>query len=294
MPQKTMSINAHWTAYAYSYNPGLGLTYVGPLTSNLQCGYNTFQTRTTRGFVEFDLTPLSLENISSIDKVEYTYDVESVNTSNNYHAHVTTTQISTATVATGLMGFSFVTSPIFVLNESTGVHTQESSDAISKVEESLGGSNYFTIWIVPNGLNTASMDLDHTLNKNILTVTYSTPSVSSVSIQQTTDSTVSQKIKKEYTKFRVSGDISATQFQIVEAHQTFDNPLINLNSENTERIRKNGNVSKLTKNELRIVLPFNTSYKIRHRTKSNGAWGSWSAPETFRTRDKNYRYIRSS
>lgn len=118
------------------------------------------------------------------------------------------------------------------------------------------------------------------------------PSRPTVRIIQTDASTVEQSVKTDETQIRVSGNHSLCQYQIVLGHQTFDNPLINLYS--NADIRRNGNVSILNQNDLNIILKFNTEYKIRTRVKDEVGWSSWSRPQTFRTRDKDYKYRRGS
>jgi len=80
---------------------------------------------------------------------------------------------------------------------------------------------------------------------------------------------------------------SVTWYQIYEDHvPPSGKPLISLTS-NT-KINKSSNLLKLTKNELQIILRFNTKYKMRTRLLGSNGWSSWSNFKKFKTRSKNY------
>ena len=81
---------------------------------------------------------------------------------------------------------------------------------------------------------------------------------------------------------------SITHYQIVEASQNFDNPLVNISSNSD--ILLNGNVLVLSSRQLSIVLNHGQQYKFRFRTKSSGTWSGWSAPQVVKIRNKNYKY----
>jgi len=67
-------------------------------------------------------------------------------------------------------------------------------------------------------------------------------------------------------------------------------PLMSIKS--SDSIRTNGNLVKLTKNNIRVILKHNTTYKYRIRLRINGEWQAWTETATFRTRDKDYKYTR--
>lgn len=108
-------------------------------------------------------------------------------------------------------------------------------------------------------------------------------------IIQTTENTTTEKIKKDYTTIQLSGNPTETIYQIVEASETWKRPAINLRS--SENILTNGNLVSITAKILRIILKFNTAYKLRYRTRTNGSWSSWTEV-SFRTRNKDYKYDR--
>lgn len=122
---------------------------------------------------------------------------------------------------------------------------------------------------------------------------YPTQSRSKITINQTDGSTIQEKIKKDYVEFTVSGNVLETHYQIVEAHETWKKPAINLRSSNKTLINTNGNITKFTKNKLRIILKFNTPYKIRIRTRTSSGWSSWTS-SNFRTRSKDYKHRRGT
>lgn len=111
-----------------------------------------------------------------------------------------------------------------------------------------------------------------------------------VKIVQTTSNSSKQKIKREYVSIILPGNPTISHFQISEAHQSWDKPLINVNS-NTNLLT-NGNLVSLSSKQLQIILRFNTDYKLRFRTKTNGTWSDWTET-SFRTRDKDYKFSRS-
>lgn len=108
----------------------------------------------------------------------------------------------------------------------------------------------------------------------------------SIKISQTSQPTTTLETKLDDTTFSVTGsNITKTQYQIVEGHQTFDNPMINVTSGNN--LRLNGNLTELTKNKLGIILLFNKNYRIRIRTHDGSSWSSW-VTKNFKTRSKEH------
>lgn len=107
-------------------------------------------------------------------------------------------------------------------------------------------------------------------------------------------STGSPLIKNDFIVLEPNVDVSGTHlethYQIFEKQSPLTTPLISIKS--GQNIRTNGNVSVLTKDELKIVLTFNKQYKIRIRTRNESGWGAWSEVVEFKTRDKDYKYTR--
>lgn len=103
-------------------------------------------------------------------------------------------------------------------------------------------------------------------------------------------------IKNDFIIFQPNIDISGTHiethYQIFERHAALDNPIISIRSD--QNIRTNGNLSILTKNELKIVLYFNKQYKIRVKARNENGWQEWSEVTEFKTRDKDYKYNQPS
>ncbi len=111
-------------------------------------------------------------------------------------------------------------------------------------------------------------------------------SPSSIRIIQTSQPTTTLETKLDDIMFKVKGNnIKKTQYQIVESHQTFDNPMINVTS--GSKLRLNGNLTELTKNKLGIILLFNKNYRIRIRTHNGSKWSSW-VTKNFKTRSKEH------
>lgn len=114
-----------------------------------------------------------------------------------------------------------------------------------------------------------------------------------LTIEQTDDSTITQRIKNDYVSFVIANinEHDNTQLQIIENYEAnFNNPLISIKS--SDGIQTNGNLVKLTKNNIRIILKHNTTYKYRIRLRINGEWQPWTETASFRTRDKDYKYTR--
>ncbi len=143
-------------------------------------------------------------------------------------------------------------------------------------------------------------------NTSTLTVTYTvdttvTPSSRNITVTQSSSgafngSFVSSTTHVQYTEIKAtnvastltSGSHTETQYQIFENHKPISQPLLTLRS--SSNIRKNGNVTRLNKNRLRIELPNNTTYKVRMKFRSSSSgWTDWTPLSTFKTRDKDYK-----
>jgi len=120
------------------------------------------------------------------------------------------------------------------------------------------------------------------------------PKTKNIKVIQSNVSTLSIN-KVQHTSFKsqnvsstLSGKHKETQYQIFENHiPASGSPLINLKS--SSNIRKNGNILKLTKNELKMYLKGNTYYKIRMRFRDSSGWTNWTPLNSFKTRDKDYK-----
>jgi len=110
-------------------------------------------------------------------------------------------------------------------------------------------------------------------------------------IEQTTSATFKGYTIVDYTTFSVP-DVGQTdtQYQIAEQYQTFDNPLINVTYSSRQSLLTNGNLKSLDRIELSVILDHGKYFKFRFRTKTSGTWSSWSTPQKFRVRDKDYKY----
>lgn len=107
-------------------------------------------------------------------------------------------------------------------------------------------------------------------------------------VQTRSSSHIGDAIPRDYTEINApSNNASITQYQLVRAHLSFDDPEIFLSSE--KGYANAANITEITANRLRIILPFASYYKVRIRQLVDGSWTSWGSPTTFRVRDKDYR-----
>jgi len=111
----------------------------------------------------------------------------------------------------------------------------------------------------------------------------------SFSIAQTQANSTSGAVKVDQTVFDLADiDQDGAHYQLVERHQTFNNPLINIRSNNG--VQTNGNLIEISRTRLSIILDHGKYYKFRYRTITSGTWTSWSTPYEFRVRNKDYKY----
>jgi len=141
-----------------------------------------------------------------------------------------------------------------------------------------------------------SLDIQYNLTVPNTSPTLSQISRNNISVIQSSESTLSLN-RKDYTIIRpknvasvLSGNHRITQFEIYEDYMPVSGaPLMSVRS--NQNIRTNGNVVKLNKNELKIILKHNTWFKVRMRFKNDSQWSNWSPIQRFKTRDKDYKRV---
>lgn len=120
---------------------------------------------------------------------------------------------------------------------------------------------------------------------------------SDVKIKQSTRATLSGA-RVQHTTIQASNasDILVnahleTQYQIFEEQMPVTGPpLMTLSS--SSPISTNGNLVTLNKDQMEIILKDNFPYKVRMRYRDIDGWTPWGAAASFRTRSKDYKYIR--
>jgi len=108
---------------------------------------------------------------------------------------------------------------------------------------------------------------------------------------QTNESSTSQAPKVSETVFTIP-DFGQTdvQYEITEKTSEFNDPILVLTYSNAAVFLTNGNLKKITTQQLSIILDYGKYYKFRFRTLESGSWTSWSTPQEFRIRNKDYKY----
>jgi len=194
-------------------------------------------------------------------------------------------------------------SPVVVTSSSGDLVGNYTGDLSLSVPMSFPANNlHFSLTMILDGFAAIGGTTDFSVTFLSLAFTFEpdqsppNPSIKNISIVQSNN--ISPLSKHDFISIvskKISNIIpfhSATQYQIYENHVPLSgNPIVNLTS--GHNIRTNGNVTKLTKDELNIILKNNTAYKIRARFKGSNGWSQWTKLQKFRTRNKDYKYIRS-
>ena len=120
----------------------------------------------------------------------------------------------------------------------------------------------------------------------------SKPSIVVVRVSESTQSSTVSLTKDRATTFTIpsisiSGSLQ-THFQIFKRFVPLTElPEINVTS--SSNIRTNGNLIRLNRTTLSIILKSNTVYKFRYRLLRDGGWSEWSDVLEYRTRDLDYK-----
>jgi len=286
-------------------------------TANIYSGWTDLKiTRTWHSLISF---PMSWATVSSFDSVILRLNVESGNgtdpfsifTINNIWGRTNDTwnnrDISIITLEWNNAGGDYDANslPSYTF-PSTGWNEIDVTTQVNNIRSGMWGINtdWATLLIRKTVEGVASQILSftssHGANSPQLVFTWTVPlsltapSKSNIRVVQSSSSILSGS-KVQHTSFKsqnvsstLSGKHKETQYQIFENHiPASGSPLINLKS--SSNIRKNGNILKLTKNELKMYLKGNTYYKIRMRFRDSSGWTNWTPLNSFKTRDKDYK-----
>lgn len=305
----TSDLPINWIGYISQTTPS-----TGPVTYSLTANPNKFRaiSITVRGGdfteirsgVSFDISSIPA-NVTSIDNLTFHYRPTGTQSKFVGLQKATVNPVATGIDATdGAAWFAdtddpatWYENPLEVIYDTTTPNMRIELNADAKADllsARQSGQDWWSMgYRFVSNLSEVSHDAD-TITLSAEWTATATATNPVFSIQQTDGSTTTEKVKKDYITIRVEDHHTAIIYQITEQSQTFDRPLFTLNSQNAAQFRTNGNLKRLTRDKLQIILRNNTRYKLRYKRLVNGVWTGWSSPQTFRTRDKDYKFRRSN